>query len=87
MPVGVKVPVIESERGWGNKIDDWMVCQSDEMANAFIKEFNSKNNENTTPDWYMYADNVIVPHDLSDEQYKKLLTEEKMWLSQLNKLT
>ena len=35
--VVIKVPVIESERGWGSKVDDFMVCLSVEDANAFIE--------------------------------------------------
>ena len=35
------VPVIESESGWGSKIDDHMVCLSDTDARIFIDEFNN----------------------------------------------
>lgn len=47
MHVAIKIPVIESERGYGSKVDDYMICKSVEDANAFIEEFNSKNNEAT----------------------------------------
>lgn len=33
MPTAVKIAVMEYERGWGSKIDDWMVCLSVEDAN------------------------------------------------------
>lgn len=55
--LAVMVPVIESERGWGQKIDDHMVCLTNEDAGNFSKEFNGKNKPGPTPDWYMYAVN------------------------------
>lgn len=79
--LAVKVAVIESEAGWGRKIDDWMVCLSVEDARAFIKEFNSKNTSSSTPDWYMVAEGDPQPIDLSDKQMKKLEKEKRVWLS------
>lgn len=84
----IAVPVIESERGWGSKIDDYMVCLSMEDAKAFAKKFNSENTEDTAPDWYMRADDVDAkPIDISDKQFKVLKKEKdkRMWLSQLKK--
>lgn len=57
--IAIKVPVVESERGWGRKIDDWMVCLTIEDAQAFKKEFNSENISSTTPDWYMQAEGEV----------------------------
>lgn len=48
--------VIESERGWGQKIDSVREFGTEKERNDFIKDFNSKNNEPTVPDWYMYAE-------------------------------
>ena len=53
--LAVKIAVIESEAGWGRKIDDWMVCLSIEDAKSFEKELISegkKKNKNvsTEPD-------------------------------------
>lgn len=48
--IAIIVPVYESERGWGSKIDDHMVCLSNKDANDFITEFNSDNNEPSVPD-------------------------------------
>lgn len=86
--IGIKIPVIESERGWGSKVDDYMVCKSVEDALDFMKEFNSKNNENTTPDWYMYCSNNPEPINLSKEQYVKMEESEnsRNWLSSLEKI-
>lgn len=51
----IKVELIESERGWGQRLDEVREFPSREEAEAFVAEFNSKNNETTVPDWYMYA--------------------------------
>ena len=51
----VKVEVIESERGWGQKVDEVLEFDTLEEANDYIKKFNSGNNLPVTPDWYMYA--------------------------------
>lgn len=50
-----KVPVIESERGWGQKVDYYAYFETIQSANQFIKEYNSQNNLPYVPDWYMYA--------------------------------
>lgn len=85
MKKAVKVPVLESERGWGSKIDDHMVCLSISDAETFIKEFNADNNLDVVPDWYMVALAEIMPIDLTDEQFKKLEQEKRIWLKQLLK--
>lgn len=51
----VKVYLMESERGWGSRIDEVKTFPSLSEANAFIEEFNSKNDKDEVPDWYMYA--------------------------------
>lgn len=50
-----KVEIIESEAGWGAKVDEVREFPSLDEANAFIKEFNAPNNKPVTPSWYMYA--------------------------------
>lgn len=83
--LAVKIPVIESEAGWGAKIDDYMVCLSNEDGQKFIESFNSKNTESKTPDWYMYAENKIIPIDLTVKQATFLfkLDKKRMWLSSI----
>lgn len=81
--LAVKVAVIESEAGWGSKIDDWMICQSVEDAKKFETEFNSENNKPSTPSWYMRADGPPIPIDLNDSQFEKLKKEGRVWLSSL----
>lgn len=51
----VKVEIIESERGWGQKVDETKTFETKDAAEKFVNEYNSKNTEPTTPDWYMYA--------------------------------
>ena len=46
----------ESERGWGRKIDEVKEFKTKKARDKFIVKFNSKNNEPTTPDWYMFAE-------------------------------
>lgn len=81
--VAVKVPVIESERGWGSKTDDYMICLSADDARKFVNEFNSKNTGTTVPEWYMYAESQIQPIDISDKQFKFLKKNKRVWLSTL----
>jgi hypothetical protein len=49
------VDIIESERGWGQKVDERKFFESADEAWAFVDQFNAGNNEATVPDWYMYA--------------------------------
>lgn len=51
-----KVNIIESEKGYGSKIDQIMYFRTKEEAEEFVKNFNSKNNKKETPDWYMMAE-------------------------------
>jgi hypothetical protein len=51
-----KVNIIESERGWGQRVDETKVFDTKEQADSFVAEFNAQNNKPTVPDWYMYAD-------------------------------
>ena len=51
----VEVQIIESERGWGSKVDETKVFNNLADAEAFVDGFNSKNDKDSVPDWYMYA--------------------------------
>lgn len=51
----VKVLIIESERGWGQKVEEERMFPSLETAEAFVKDYNKDNNLPEVPDWYMYA--------------------------------
>jgi hypothetical protein len=59
-----KVAIIESERGWGRKVDEVKTFNTYDEAVAFQKEFNRPNEEDyaktkRVPDWYMQAED---PH-------------------------
>jgi hypothetical protein len=51
----VIVHIIESEAGWGQKIDDVKAFDTRALAKEFVDSFNSKNTEELVPSWYMYA--------------------------------
>lgn len=50
-----KVTIIESEAGWGQKIDDVFYFVKVADAEEFKKAFNAFNTSASTPDWYMAA--------------------------------
>jgi hypothetical protein len=50
-----RVEIIESERGWGTKIDEVKYFDSEESAKAFCTEYNKDNPPGPAPDWYMQA--------------------------------
>lgn len=81
--VAVTVTVMESEAGWGQRVDDYMVCLNNQVADDWRKEFNSKNDKAVVPDWYMYAESGNNPIDITAKQFKKLQKEKRMWLSTL----
>lgn len=62
-----RVDIIESERGWGQRVDDHKYFQgptSKKEADDFVKKFNSQNNLPAAPDWYMYAAQpVLIPDE------------------------
>jgi hypothetical protein len=55
-PVGYRVDLIESERGWGSKIDEVLYFDNEEEAREYARAFNARNTAATAPDWYMRAD-------------------------------
>jgi hypothetical protein len=50
-----KVAIIESERGWGQRVDEVKEFKTYEEAKAFQIKFNAENIEDSVPDWYMVA--------------------------------
>ena len=50
-----KVALREYERGWGSRIDEIREFDSLDEAEKFIIEFNSENDKEIVPDWYMTA--------------------------------
>jgi hypothetical protein len=54
-----RVDIIESERGWGSKIDETKYFDDEQEARKFAINYNEKYNTATeVPDWYMYAQYV-----------------------------
>lgn len=53
--MAIVVHIIESERGWGQKVDEEKTFPTRAEAEAFCKQYNARNNEDSVPDWYMYA--------------------------------
>ena len=56
----VKVYMIESERGWGQRVDEVKEFGTREEAETFCRTYNSKHNPPVAdtapaPDWYMFA--------------------------------
>lgn len=51
-----KVEIIESEAGWGSKVDDTLYFDNEAEARLYVKEYNNKwNNSTEVPAWYMAA--------------------------------
>lgn len=58
-----RVDIIESERGWGSKIDESHYYDNEAEARLFVKQYNDKYNPplkpgESVPDWYMVAQYV-----------------------------
>lgn len=51
-----RVDIIESERGWGQKVDETKYFDNEAEALAFCKRYNSANPPGPAPDWYMQAE-------------------------------
>lgn len=53
----VKVFIIESERGYGQRVDETKEFDSRQEAEAFARDYNREHNppKAVTPGWYMYA--------------------------------
>lgn len=52
-----RVDIIESERGWGSKIDETIYFDDEAEARKYANDYNNKYNTATeAPDWYMRAD-------------------------------
>mgnify|MGYP000623760698 CR=1 FL=1 len=50
------VAIIESEAGWGQKVDELIDFDTYEEAENFVSEYNTKyNSQKKVPGWYMMA--------------------------------
>lgn len=62
-PKAFRVDIIESERGWGQKIDESIYFDNELEARLYVKTYNDKHNPplkpgEGVPDWYMVAEYV-----------------------------
>lgn len=55
MPIAYKVSIIESERGWGQKIDEVKYFDNEQDARKFVEQYNADLPDGPAPDWYMMA--------------------------------
>lgn len=67
------VPMYESERGWGSKIDGYAgPFETKEAAYEFVRAYNTKHNSaEQTPDWYLMA---LTPEVLTYQECEYLTT-------------
>lgn len=65
------VAMIESEAGYGSKIDEMLYFKSEELALRYVKEYNKKyNNSPTVPSWYILAEYYGCEMvDMTDKQF------------------
>ena len=54
-----KVTIIESEAGWGQRIDEIKEFDTGREAKDFVTEFNAENDKDKVPAWYMYAQEPV----------------------------
>lgn len=56
VPSAYRVDIIESERGWGSKVDESIYFDNQAEAVKYADDYNNKyNTAKEVPDWYMYA--------------------------------
>jgi hypothetical protein len=62
-----KVHIIESEAGWGQKLDRVIGFVTEAKAKAAVRDYNHTYNppRKTTPEWYMYAKYVGYKGELA----------------------
>lgn len=54
--VAYLVYMIESEEGYGSKVDEILYFKTKELALQYVKEYNERyNNLGVTPSWYIVA--------------------------------
>lgn len=52
-----KVLIVESEQGWGSKVDEVKEFSTLDEATQYVKDYNNKHNppSEKVPSWYMYT--------------------------------
>lgn len=66
------VDIIESERGWGSKVDDTYEWPEEEkvQAETFVMEFNKQNNLPYAPEIYWRAERPYLSEGKADPNKK-----------------
>jgi hypothetical protein len=55
-PKKYKVTMLESERGWGQRVDEVREFKTEVAAKKFVTDYNRKHNPpGPVPDWYIKA--------------------------------
>lgn len=55
-----RIRVIESERGWGQR-SEYEYFETEREARSRICWINAQNTAPTAPDWYMQAEDEVIP--------------------------
>ena len=59
-----RVDMLESEAGWGSRIDEVFYYKNQEDALEFVNRYNAEyNNQKTTPSWYIMACSPVEVND------------------------
>jgi len=69
------VDEMEFERGWGSRREDQYLFPTEELAKAFVDNYNKEhNNQDSAPDWYMRQDYIgevqITESQFNSKKYK-----------------
>jgi hypothetical protein len=64
------VPIIESEKGWGQKVDDHIYFRDGDKAHEYKRDYNQKHlgKEARTPDIYWFAE---TPYHIDADKLPK----------------
>ena len=56
-----RVDIIESESGWGQRVDGTKFWDEKDLdkAEKFVEDYNKSNNLDHVPGWYMYATSPV----------------------------
>jgi len=65
-----KVTIIESERGWGQRVVEVKEFKNYETAKKFQIDFNKENDKDYVPDWYMVAYDPVFDSSKIDNKLK-----------------
>ena len=87
MGKAVKVAIIEHKKGFESKVDDYIVCLSEEECKTFKSKFNEESDMYKDSDWYMTIEGEPIHINITDKQLSILEQSEYKFLHEevLNK--